>query len=384
MGKLKRSTKRSDLRWGFTTGACAAAAARAAVRMLITQKPFTDIEITLPNKDSAIFVLERLEGTGPVLAGVIKDAGDDPDCTHGLEIQCSAQWSNEDGIKLIGGKGVAQVTLPGLELEVGEPAINPVPRANITAMVLLELAQMESPHRIGKGVELTFIVPKGEEAAKETTSERLGLIGGISILGTRGTVKPYSTSAYAASVTQSCQIASANGVNHVVLSTGTRSEKAGMVLLPELSELAFIQAGDFMGIGLRAAKRYQIQKATMVVMIGKMGKLVSGRMMTHVSGHAVRFDFLSQLAKEEGLTEKVYADIASANTGRHVLQLIQKESSKQKFLNRLCEETFNQAHNYVKQALDIEVLLIDFNGALLASFPVKEAKIMQNIDQKAN
>lgn len=378
MGKLKHSSKKTDLRWGYTTGACAAAAARAAVKMLLTQKVFSDIEITLPNKEKATFTLKRLEGTDPVVAGVIKDAGDDPDCTHGLEIQCSARWSSEKGIKLMGGKGVAEVTLPGLEIEVGQPAINPVPRANIMAMVAIELAQ----ERTSKGVELTFIVPGGEEAAKETTAERLGLIGGISILGTRGTVKPYSTSAYAASVIQACQIAAANGVDHVVLTTGSRSEKAAMKLIPEMNDMAFIQAGDFMGIGLRAAKRYQLQRVSMVVMIGKMGKLISGRMMTHVSGHAVNFQFLSQLAGDEGISEALCGEIAHANTGRHVLNLVRRDPSAQQFLNRLCRETFYQSDKYVKSVLGIEVLLIDFDGSLLASYPVRETATFKNIEQQ--
>ena len=383
MGKLKRSIKKSDLRWGYTTGACAAATARAAVRMLIYQQPFSAIEITLPNKEKATFTLARLEGTNPVLAGIIKDAGDDPDCTHGIEIQCKAQWSTQPGVKLLGGKGVAQVTLPGLELEVGQPAINPVPRANIRAMVLLEMAQAKNAENVGKGVELTFIVPRGEEVAKETTAERLGLIGGISILGTRGTVKPYSTSAYAASVTQGCQIAAANGAEHVVLTTGTRSEQAAMQIFSELSDLSFIQAGDFMGIGLRAAKRYQLRKASMVVMIGKMGKLISGRMMTHVSGHAINFEFLSELARDEGLSDGLCNKIGSANTGRHMLELVRQKTGGQRFLTRLCNETFKHANKYVKEALEIEVLLVDFDGSLLASYPERETGIIKYINSKA-
>lgn len=369
MAKLKRSIKKTDLRWGYTTGACAAAAARAAVRMLINQSAFSDIEITLPNKDKATFKLQRLEGVSPVLVGIIKDAGDDPDCTHGIEIQCRAQWSSEPGIKLLGGEGVAQVTLPGLELDVGEPAINPVPRANIIAMVSLEMAQSNHLDRVGKGLELTFIVPRGKEVAKETIAERLGLIGGISILGTRGTVKPYSTSAYAASVTQGCQIAPVNGVNHLVFTTGTRSEKAAMELFPELTNMSFIQVGDFMGVGLRSAKRYQLHKVSMVVMIGKMGKLISGRMMTHVSGHAVNFDFLAELADNVGLSPKLCIEIAGANTGRHVLDLVRGQTAEQDFLTLLCEQTFKQADMYIKQALEVEVLLVDFDGSLLARYP---------------
>ena len=144
LGKLKHSRNRGDLRGGYTTGACAAAAARAAVRILMINQPFSEIEIKLPNKELATFALARLErsddmpaGIIEATAGVIKDAGDDPDCTHGIEIQCTARWIEGAGIHLKGGEGVATVTLPGLELPVGEPAINPVPRANILEMAEL-------------------------------------------------------------------------------------------------------------------------------------------------------------------------------------------------------------------------------------------------------
>ncbi|WED24654.1 cobalt-precorrin-5B (C(1))-methyltransferase [Vibrio sp. JC009] len=361
MGKLKRSKHNEELRHGYTTGACAAAAARAAVRMLIQQTPFSHIEIQLPNRDFVTFELCRLEGAEEVTAGIIKDAGDDPDCTHGLEIQCSARRISEPGIFLKGGKGVATVTLPGLELPVGEPAINPVPRANILEMAKLEWQKADEQ----TGLELTISVPGGEKAAKETISERLGLIGGISILGTRGTVKPFSTSAYAASVRQSVQIARANGSEHLVLTTGGRSEKAAMALLPDLPDMAFIQAGDFIGVGLRASKRYSVTRVTLVTMIGKMGKLVSGRMMTHVSGHAIDFQRLSELAKEEGLSASLCGEITCANTGRHVLNLV-RDNNEQSFLNRLCRETQAHANRYTADALEIDVILIDFDGKELA------------------
>ncbi|CAM3607856.1 cobalt-precorrin-6A synthase [Vibrio aerogenes CECT 7868] len=390
MGKLKRSKHHSELRQGYTTGACAAAAARAAVRTLITRELSDDIAIRLPNHDWVTFPLVRLEPVfseivfsethrpenalpesvqfkknTEVTAGIIKDAGDDPDCTHGLEIQCTARWCDEPGIHLKGGVGVATVTLPGLELPVGEPAINPVPRAHIAEMVQLELAQVPDTISQQYGIELTISVPGGEEAAKQTISERLGLVGGISIIGTRGTVKPFSTSAYAASVRQSIQIARANGLHHVILTTGGRSEKAAMTHFPQASDMAFIQAGDFIGVGLRAGKRYGISQVSLVTMIGKLAKLTSGRMMTHVSGHAIDFNHLSQLAAETQLPDAVCQQIAHANTGRHMLELV-REHQPQSFLNRLCEEARKHASQYVAGASEIEVILIDFDGTPLA------------------
>ncbi|WP_394154283.1 cobalt-precorrin-5B (C(1))-methyltransferase [Vibrio maritimus] len=364
MGKLKCSKSKRDLREGYTTGACAAAAARAAVRGLIEQLPSKRITIQIPNKQWVTFELERMEIDTSVLVGVKKDAGDDPDCTHGLEIQCSAKLSANQGIRLKGGHGVAVVTKPGLELPVGSAAINPIPRANIIEMAQLEWVSAPIELQNTFGIELTIIVPNGEQVAKQTINDRLGLLGGISILGTRGTVKPYSTSAYAASVRQSIQIAASNDLDTIVLTTGSRSEKAATKMLPDVNPMALIQAGDFIGVGLRAAKRYQLNKVILVTMIGKMGKLVSGRMMTHVSGHGIDFSHLCQLALEEGIDSAVCREIEHANTGRHVLNLVSKHHPKT-FFNRLCNETQKHALHYVKCGLEIDVILIDFDGSPL-------------------
>ncbi|MGF1692978.1 cobalt-precorrin-5B (C(1))-methyltransferase [Photobacterium kagoshimensis] len=367
--KVKRSKKRTDLRSGFTTGACAAAASRAAVHALLTGQSLPFISITLPNLESATFAIARLEyHCDGVLAGVIKDAGDDPDCTHGAEIQCFAQWSDQSGILLDGGVGVARVTLPGLELPVGQPAINPVPRANILDMVQLEWnlnADAKSRNCCQQGIVLEIRVPDGEERAKETIGPRLGLIGGISILGTRGTVKPYSTSAFSASVRQSVQIANANQQNHVVLTTGSRSEKSAMAMLPQLDSICFIQAGDFVGVGLRASKRYHVPKVTVVAMIGKLAKMVAGHMMTHVSGRAIDFQLLADLAIQSECAAELCEQIRDANTGRHVLDLW-RETSPQAFLDLLCQQAAEHAAVYVDHYLDIEFRLIDFDGRLLA------------------
>ncbi|MFA0440881.1 cobalt-precorrin-5B (C(1))-methyltransferase [Vibrio sp. 10N.222.51.C12] len=364
MGKLKCSKSKFDLREGYTTGACAAAAARAAVRGLLERKLTQNITIQIPNREWVNFKLERIEIDDVVLVGVLKDAGDDPDCTHGLEIQCIAKLSHVKGVHLKGGRGVAVVTKPGLELPVGSPAINPIPHSNIIEMAKLEWVNASIDLQDRFGLELTIVVPNGEQVAKETINERLGLLGGISILGTRGTVKPYSTSAFAASVRQSIQIAASNSLDTVLLTTGSRSEKAAKALFPEKDEMSLIQAGDFIGVGLRAAKRYQLKKITLVTMIGKMSKLISGRMMTHVSGHGIDFNQLSQLAFEEGIAYQVCREISSANTGRHALNLVSKHNPH-RFFNRLCAETQKHALNYVKFGLEIDVILIDFDGSPL-------------------
>lgn len=374
--QVKRSKDRHQLRSGFTTGACAAAASRAAVHCLLSAELIERVTIMLPNNQQATFSLCSLESTADgVLAGVRKDAGDDPDCTHGIEIQCMASWHSEPGIVIDGGVGVAKVTLPGLELPVGVAAINPVPRQNIYDMAQLEWMASFPEQRLLPGLRLEIRVPEGERCAKQTISERLGLIGGISILGTRGTVKAYSTSAFSASVRQSVQVASANGLYHLVLTTGSRSESSAMAMLAELNTMAFIQAGDFIGVGLRASKRYQIAKVTVVAMIGKLGKMVCGHMMTHVTGHKIDFTRLAEIAAQQNITPSLCTQIASANTGRHLLNLLRESIAQTQphifnnYLQALCQHAAEHASRYLAGQVDLEFRLIDFDGSLLAQYP---------------
>ena len=276
-------------REGFTTGACAAAAAKAAARVLVRDALLTSIETTLPNGQRHTFELERCERLGAAaVCSVVKDAGDDPDCTHGAEIIAEVTLRASPGIELRRGDGVACVTKPGLGLEVGAPAINPVPRRNITEMVTEEIAQSPYP-----GAVVTLSVPGGEEMAKQTINERLGLLGGISILGTTGIVKPYSTAAFRASVVQAIDVAAQQGLDEVVLTTGGKSEQFAMKLYPHLPEDAFIQVGDFIGDGLKRCARCGIARATIVGMMGKLSKMADGKMMTHAAGSQVNMELLA-------------------------------------------------------------------------------------------
>ena len=197
-------------------------------------------------------------GSGAAIAVVVKDAGDDPDCTDGARMTAEVAWREapegqlpegqrpgETGVsssELRAGSGIGTITKPGLGLEVGQPAINPVPRR----MILSALAEVTD-----KALVVTFSVPGGEEMTKRTTNERLGIIGGISILGTTGIVKPFSTAAYRASVVQQIDVAAAQGSRTMVLCTGSRSELVAIATMPELDEVCFVEVGDFTGIALR-------------------------------------------------------------------------------------------------------------------------------------
>ncbi|CAM3595032.1 cobalt-precorrin-5B (C(1))-methyltransferase [Parendozoicomonas haliclonae] len=363
---ISRNRDKKALRPGFTTGACAAAAARAAAKTLLSGEELKEITITLPIGQEATFAVVRTEWQDDsVICTVIKDAGDDPDCTHGAEICAQVRVLPEAGIQLEGGEGVARVTKPGLGLEVGGPAINPVPRKNIIEMVQLELDALARGNN-SIGADVIISVPAGRELAKQTISERLGLIDGISILGTRGTVKPFSTSAYASSVRQTIEVATVNGTHDFVLTTGGRTEKFGIDYYPSLTKESFVQAGDFVGVGLRSAARYHARRVMIVGMIGKIAKLADGAMMTHVSGPAVNFVMLADLAAQFGADETLCAEIRTANTARHVFEMVE-EAGLPGFYDALCEKVVDAAAAYGRHAFPVECLLIDFQGQLLGS-----------------
>lgn len=355
---------RKGLRTGYTTGACAAAAAKAATRVLVTGVLLSDIETTLPNRTRARFALARCELAGlRAICSIIKDAGDDPDCTNGAELIAEVELRMEPGIEIRGGSGVATVTKAGLGLEVGGPAINPVPRRNMTEMMLEELTA--SPYR---GAVVTITVPGGEEMAKKTTNARLGLIGGISILGTTGIVRPYSTAAFKASVMQEIEVAAANGLRELVLTTGGKSEEYAMALHAHLPEQAFIQVGDFIGVGVKHCARRDISRVIIVGMMGKLSKMAAGKMQTHAAGSEVDMEFLSSLAAELGASQELIGAIRQANTARHVLELC-RTAGLVGITSRICQKVMEHCQRHAGGTLPIQVCLVDFSGALLGRYP---------------
>lgn len=350
-------------RTGFTTGACAAAAARAAARYLVSGKPLKSIVGVLPNRSEVEFVLERCEREGEVVTcSVIKDAGDDPDCTHGAELVAQVRLTEQAGVVVRGGEGVARVTKPGLGLEVGIEAINPVPRRNIAELVQRELDG--SPHG---GAHVTISVPGGEDLALQTTNARLGLLGGISILGTSGIVRPYSTAAFRASVVQEIDVANAADLCEVVLTTGGKSEKYAIALHPQLTPQAFIQVGDFVGVGLKHAARRGLRRATIVGMMGKLSKMAMGKMQTHVAGSQVDMSFLAKTARDCGASDELQKEILEANTARHVLELCTAAGIDQ-VPTRLCSGVARVAREHTAGQIEVHVYLTDFGGKLLGQF----------------
>jgi cobalt-precorrin-5B (C1)-methyltransferase len=358
---------RSQLRTGFTTGACAAAAAKAATRCLVQGRLLSEIETTLPNRSRVTFALARCERNGErVLCSVIKDAGDDPDCTHGAELVAEVELRPEPGLVIRGGEGVALVTKPGLGLEVGAPAINPVPMRNISDMVQEELRDAIPGGALGAVVTLS--VPGGEEMAKQTLNARLGLIGGISILGTTGIVKPYSTAAYKASVVQAIDVAYERGFRQLVLTTGGKSEAYAMKLHAGLGDEAFIQVGDFIGIALRRCAKRGIERAYIVGMMGKLSKMANGKMQTHAAGSEVNIELLAQFAEELGASAELAAQIRLANTARHVLELCASHGLSG-IASLICRKVVEHAERHVDHGVEVHAALLDFGGTVLGRHP---------------
>ncbi|MGC4377067.1 cobalt-precorrin-5B (C(1))-methyltransferase [Fictibacillus sp. Mic-4] len=357
----KQEKDPSNMRHGYTTGACATAVAKAALIGLITHEPQKEATIRLPIGKEATFKIEKCEVNGDMsVAETIKDAGDDPDATHQARIVATVTWSGERGIILDGGEGVGRVTKPGLPVAVGEAAINPVPRK----MIITTAENVLNEFDVEKGIKIVISVPDGEEIAKKTLNARLGIIGGISILGTRGIVVPFSTAAYKASIVQAISVARASGCDHVVLTTGGRSEKFAMELLTHLPEEAFIEMGDFVGFSLKQCKRQNIKKVSLVGMMGKFSKIAQGVMMVHSKSAPVDFGFLAETAKAAGAKEELIAEIQEANTASQVGDLM-REAGCQTFFEKLCEACCISGLNEVNGGMEIETAIYTMKGQLL-------------------
>jgi cobalt-precorrin-5B (C1)-methyltransferase len=298
---------------------------------------------------------------------MVKDAGDDPDVTHGALICARVTYADTPGIHLEGGKGVGRVTLPGLGLKVDGPAINPVPRRQIAENVTDAINECTPNFLDTRGLNIVISVPKGEELAKKTLNVRLGIIGGISILGTTGKVFPYSTAAWRASVVQAVEVAAKNSVDKVVLATGNRSEKYGMAIFPELPEVSFVELSVFTGDALKTCVEHGVKSAVFVGMMGKMVKTAQGHMTTHVAGNQVDFEFLAQVCRDVDAPPELVEAVAKANTGRHFLELCQAHNFMTP-VQRVVELALQSCLDYIGDKdgqMAVEVILVDFDGTVL-------------------
>lgn len=308
----------TPLRRGWTTGACATAATRAALGALLDGRFIDPVTITLPGGQTPSFALaHEARGEGYAEAGIIKDAGDDPDVTHGTRVVARvAPGTPGRGVTFHAGPGVGTVTKPGLPLDVGEPAINPVPRRMMTEVVT-ELCE-----RAGRApdIAVTISIPNGERIAEKTWNPRLGILGGLSILGTTGIVIPYSCSSWIHSIHRGVDVARALGLTHLVGATGERSETAARSALG-LPEEAFIDMGDFAGGFLKYLRQHPVEEVTIAGGFAKLTKLAQGALDLHSARSTVDFDALAGFLADLGASAPLIADARAANTANEVAAL---------------------------------------------------------------
>jgi cobalt-precorrin-5B (C1)-methyltransferase len=345
------------LRTGFSTGACAAAAAKAAAAALSGTRLST-VNIGFPSGDRHTFTVDSVRCQGATAtAVVIKDAGDDPDVTHGAHLTVTVAWRSDGEVVLYGGEGVGVVTQRGLGLPVGQPAINPVPRQMITEAVWEASG--------GRGADVTISVPGGERMARKTTNRRLGIEGGISILGTTGIVRPFSTASWRASVEQAVSVMAAQGVPTLVLATGGRTERGAMRLLPHLPEVAFVEVGDFAGAALRRAVEHGLTEVVFVGMVGKLTKLASGILMTHYTKSKVDTCLLAEITAAHGGRPEDIAEIRDAPTARRAYEIWEASGLLRACGNDVCARVADTLHRFsgeVGRPLHAKAAMVDFTG----------------------
>ncbi|WP_287960151.1 cobalt-precorrin-5B (C(1))-methyltransferase CbiD [Acidiplasma sp.] len=341
-----------NLRYGYTTGACATAATKAALIGLITGNIPDEVTIELPVKKNAVFKIshKRLENDYAE-ASVLKDGGDDPDVTTGLFIYSRVYMSPGKDIKILGGKGIGVVTREGLPVRPGNSAINPVPMRMIrgTAMKVL------NDHGINNGLSILIYAPGGNEVARRTCNPKLGIIGGISILGTTGIVTPFSTSSWKASIVLALRVAIKNSIKGFVFTTGGRSDSEAKKILNGYPEESFIEIGDFAGFSVRRAMEAGANSVTIVGMPGKMSKLAMGCMDLHAHSSSVDFNFLSDIAKKIKMDKKLIEKIGNSNTVSEVMQIINYNNE---FINYLKNLIIQRLTEYTNNRLKIDAIII--------------------------
>jgi cobalt-precorrin-5B (C1)-methyltransferase len=364
--EIRDKMKKGALRTGYTTGTTASAATKAALHALITDNLLDQVTVSLPKGRSATLKVSwtRREGNN-ITCAVIKDGGDDPDVTSGAEICATVSFNEHPGrIEIDGGNGVGRVTKSGLGLEIGKPAINSTP------MQMLRQAVTEAAREQlkTKGVEVLLTVPRGEEIAKKTDNPRLGILGGISILGTTGIVMPYSTASFAAAIRQGLDVAIAAGADSVVLTTGGRSEDFAKALFPTLPEHCFVQMGDFAGYSVKQCANKNLKKATIAGFIGKLTKMAMGIKQTHVAGSHVNMEFMATLATQCQASGSVIEEIRHANTARHVSEIINKQGLFD-YYGLMCRKVHEQMTSHAGSSLALDVIMFEFDGRVIGRYP---------------
>lgn len=353
--------KKKPLRSGFTTGTTAAAAAKAALLFMFRGKTPRTVAVELLSGDSLDIAVQACRRLGPTLSecSVIKDAGDDPDITNRAEIGARVAWKDTgraNEVVIRGGPGVGRVTKPGLEVPPGEPAINPGPRRMIRQSALEALTDCG---RQGKA-DIEIFVPRGEELARRTLNARLGIVGGISILGTTGIVRPLSHEAYVATIRSALSVAKASGLDQVVLTTGRRSERFAQAKWPHIPEEGFIQIGDYFAASMEMAATHGFRKVILAVFFGKAVKMAQGIGHTHARSARMTLEKLSGWALDISGDTALAGRVARANTARHAFDLIKDDCPA--LIDKVGGEVAKVAGAFGGGKVDVGVVVFDFDG----------------------
>lgn len=358
--------KKRRLRSGYTTGACAAASAKAALLLLSGQDAPERVEIPFPDGSRHSFALCRCrrEGAG-VLASVVKDAGDDPDVTNGAEIGVELRWLEPEGgdcgaVIFAQGRGVGHITKPGLALPVGEIAVNPMPRR----MILAALDETIPP-RQRQPLELRVFVENGEILAEKTLNRRLGIIGGLSILGTTGIVRPVSAKAWTDTIEASMAVARAVGLDQALLSTGRTSEAAVQRLL-NMPEEAQVMMGDYLHYALEAAGRHGFTGIHLAEMWAKLVKAALGIPQTHVRNGALDVRDAVALLGTLGLPAREQESMRSANTAWQLYEELRRQE-RHELIVAVAKKAQEQARQW--SGLPVQVYLVTMDEGVVLHVP---------------
>ncbi|MGV2128267.1 cobalt-precorrin-5B (C(1))-methyltransferase [Agrobacterium vitis] len=350
------------LRKGWTTGACATAATKAALTALLTGEFPDPVSIRLPGGQEPAFALayEQIAG-GQASAGIIKDAGDDPDVTHGATvIAIVRRIAAGSGIRFVAGDGVGTVTRPGLPLAIGEPAINPVPRA----MMIAEVEALAKQHGVAPDMEITISIPGGQALAEKTWNPRLGIIGGLSVLGTTGIVNPFSCAAWIHSIHRGIDVARAMGLAHVLGATGSTSERAAQQLYG-LPQEALLDMGDFAGGLLKYLRQHPVPRLTIAGGFAKLSKLAQGALDLHSARSQIDNSFMETLMSDHPLSQDIKERIRSANTALEILDITRQNNLD--MATPIAQRARQTALSVLRGAdIAVDVIVTDRAGAILA------------------
>jgi len=358
---------KKKLRSGFTTGTAAAAATKGALRLILEGQKPASVQIRFLTGDKITIAIHTCRSLqeGRAECSVIKDAGDDPDVTHKAEIGARVVLTKsttgpgaDRGPKIIirGGRGVGRVTKPGLEIPPGQPAINPGPRKMITEAIQDVLGEDSGQFTVSTEI----FVPRGRELAEKTLNARLGILDGISILGTTGIVRPMSHDAFIATIESALSVARASGLDQVFLTTGRRSERHAQAHWPRVVPEAFIQIGDFFKMSLESAAKRGFNRIALIVFFGKAVKMAQGVAHTHAAKSALTMSKLTQWTLDISADEKLSENVLAANTARHAFDILQEPCPE--VIHHVGRQIVDSAKKFTGTTIRIRSVILDYSG----------------------